>query len=212
MPDYPRVPAAQLLELGRPRVSRMQGRIVIVMRVAIMVSILMGVLLSVTIFALSATGSARFVPVLSDSMAPEMPVGSLALTLPVAKGDISVGDVIVFTNPNRPSVRVIHRITHIYGDDEAQSFSNWSPDALFATTKGDNNPEADPWVVVTTDANVWRLSTSLPFMGQPAIWLSQPMAPVWLIGAGVLAAVVLLMRKIWWRTESQADEPSVTPS
>jgi signal peptidase len=212
MPDSPRVPVVQPLEFVRPRVSRMRGRVAFAMRVVVMVSILVGVLLSVTIFAVSATGAARFVPVLSDSMAPEIPVGSLALTLPVAQGDISEGDVIVFTNPNRPSVRVIHRITHIYGADEAQSFSNWSPDALFAATKGDNNPEADPWVVVTTDANVWRLSTSLPFMGQPAIWLSQPLAPVWLIGAAVLASVVWLMRRIWSKTESQADEPSVMPS
>jgi signal peptidase len=212
MPDHPRVPAPQPLELGRHRVFRRRRRGAFAMRVMVMVAILLGASLSVTVFVLSATGMARFVPVLSDSMAPEMPVGSLALTLPVAQSDIAEGDVIVFTNPNRPSVRVIHRITHIFGADEAQSFSNWSSDTLFASTKGDNNAEADPWVVVTTDANVWRVYTSVPFIGQPAIWLSQPLTPVWLIGAAVLAGVVWLMRRIWSRTESPSDDVSVLPS
>jgi signal peptidase len=84
----------------------------------------------VAVYVLSATNTARLVPVLSNSMAPDMPVGSLALTLPAARADIRVGDVIVFTDPDHPTIRVIHRVVHIYGSDEAASFTDWDPNQL----------------------------------------------------------------------------------
>ncbi len=193
------VPAVHLPALHLPVVSPRARRIAFAIRVLVTGFIGLGVLLSVTIFALSATGTARFVPVLSNSMYPNMPVGSMALTMPVAESSIRVGDVIVFSNPNQPSVRVIHRISHIYGADEASQFSNWSPDILFANTKGDNNPEADPWVVTIADTTVWRMQTSVPFLGYPAIWLDQPLAPLWFIVAGVLALTVWVLRAVWGR-------------
>ena len=138
-------------------------------------------------------------PVLSDSMAPKMPVGSLALTVPIPRDTVRVGDVIVFTNPNQPGIRVIHRVAHIFGADESASFSNWSNDVLFVTTKGDDNPAADPWVVTMSEPSVWHLQTSVPYLGQPAIWLAQPLAPLWFIVAGALLGAGWLLRILWRR-------------
>lgn len=199
MPHGLHVPAVHLPALHLPVVSPRARRIAFAIRVLITAFIGLGVLLSVTIFALSVSGTARLVPVLSNSMAQNMPVGSLAFTVPVATGSIAVGDVIVFSNPTQPSTRVIHRVTHVFGPDEAATFSNWSPDVLFATTKGDNNPAADPWVVTIADATVWHLQTSVPFLGYPAIWLAQPLAPLWFIVAGVLALTGWLLRLVWRR-------------
>jgi signal peptidase len=217
MPHGLHLPAVHLPALHLPVVSPRARRIAFAIRVLITGLIGLGVLLSVSIFVLSATGTARLVPVLSDSMAPNMPVGSMALTVPVPESSIVVGDVIVFSNPNRPSTRVIHRVTHIFGPDEADQFSNWSPDVLFATTKGDNNPMADPWVVAVADATVWRMETSVPVMGFPAIWLGQPLAPIWLLGAGMLAVVAGVLRAVWRRPRAHvasASAPSapVTPA
>lgn len=199
MPHGLHLPAVHLPALHLPVVSPRARRIAFAIRVLITGFVGLGVLLSVTIFALSATGTARVVPVLSNSMAPDMPVGSMALTAPVPADSIQVGDVIVFSDPTRPSTRVIHRITHVYGDDEAEKFSSWSPDVLYATTQGDNNPDSDPWVLAIADATVWRMQTSLPFLGFPAIWLGQPLAPLWFILAGVLAVTVWLLRAVWRR-------------
>ncbi len=168
----------------------------------------LGVLLAVAIFVLSASGTARLVPVLSDSMAPDMPVGSLALTTQVPLDTIEVGDVIVFSNPNLPSTRIIHRVSHIFGVEESASFSNWSPDALFVTTKGDNNPAEDPWVVTVADPTMWKMNTSVPYLGLPAIWLAQPLAPLWLGSAGVLGVMVWILRALWRRPEPRAPETS----
>ncbi|GAB2816205.1 hypothetical protein GCM10027022_02810 [Alpinimonas psychrophila] len=211
MPHGLHVPAVHLPALHLPVVSPRARRIFFAIRVLITSLVGLGVLLSVAIFALSATGTARLVPVLSNSMAPNMPVGSMALTVPVSKSSIQVGDVIVFSNPTQPSTRVIHRITHVYGPNEADQFSNWNPDVLFATTQGDNNPQADPWIVTIADATVWRLQTSVPFLGYPAIWLAQPLAPIWLLATGVLVVALWILRSVWHRPrahESVAQEAS----
>ena len=196
--DVP-VPAVRRSALHLPVVSPRARRFSLVIRVLTTSFVGLGVLLSVAIFILSATGTARLVPVLSNSMAPDMPVGSLALTVQVAKNSVQVGDVVVFSNPTQPSTRVIHRITHVYGSDEADKFSNWSPDVLFATTQGDNNPQADPWIVSIADATVWRLQTSVPLLGYPAIWLGHPLTPVWLLAAVVFVVVLVVVRSFWRR-------------
>jgi signal peptidase len=202
-----RAPVVHRPPLHLPVVSPRARRIAFAIRVVVMGFVGLGVLLSVIIFALSATGTARLVPVLSDSMAPAMPIGSMAFTMPVPQSSIKVGDVIVFSNPNQPSTRVIHRVTHIYGPDEAASFSDWSPSILYASTKGDNNPKADPWVVSIADVAVWQLQTSVPVLGQPAIWLAQPLSPIWVFGAGVLVAAVWALRALW-RKQSPREASS----
>lgn len=205
MPHGLHVPAVHLPALHLPVVSPRARRIAFAIRVVITGFTGLGVLLSVAIFVFSATGTARLVPVLSNSMAPNMPVGSMALTIPVSESSIQVGDVIVFSNPTQPSTRVIHRITHVYGLDEAEQFSNWSPDVLFATTQGDNNPQADPWIVTIADATIWRLQTSVPFLGYPAIWLAHPLVPIWLLAAGVLVVVLWILRSVWRRPRAHVS-------
>lgn len=160
----------------------------------------------VAIYVLSVTNTARLVPVLSNSMAPGMPVGSLALTTPAARADITVGDVIVFTDPDHPTIRVIHRIVHIFGADEADKFTNWDATQLIASTKGDNNPEADPWTLTIADATVWRLDRSFPSLGDPAIWFETPSIRFWGFGVVSIAAVGWLLRLIWRRPKPEATQ------
>lgn len=171
----------------------------------------LGVLVSATIFGLSATNTVRLVPVLSNSMSPIMPVGSLALTLPVARQDVRVGDVIVFSNPNTAGIRVIHRVIRVYGTAEASNFANWSTDKLFVGTKGDNNTMADPWVVTISDAIIWRRAASLPGLGEPAIWVADPTIR---FASSMLAGIALA---VWalvaiWRRPSKHDDTKTANS
>ena len=171
--------------------------------------IILGVLASVAIFGLSATNTVRFVPVLSNSMAPIMPVGSLALTLPVQRQDVRVGDVIVFTNPNTAGVRVIHRVTRVYSTADASKFANWSTKQLFLGTKGDNNAVADPWVVTIADATIWRRTASIPGLGEPAIWIADPLIR---LGCFVVAGVALgvwALVALWRRPAKNEDRKTV---
>ncbi|RIJ56103.1 signal peptidase I, partial [Clavibacter lycopersici] len=117
----------------------------------------------VAVIALSVLGVTRFVPVLSNSMAPGMPVGSLAITAPTPRTEVATGDVVVFTAPMGPRVRVIHRVTHVFGPEDADRLDGWSADRLAIQTKGDNNPAGDPWIVTIGDDAVWERTSVVPF-------------------------------------------------
>ncbi|TCL85855.1 MULTISPECIES: signal peptidase I [unclassified Rathayibacter] len=153
----------------------------------------------VAVFVASALGVVRLVPVLSNSMAPDMPVGSLAVTLPVDQAAVRAGDVIVFTDPDVPERRVIHRVTLVYSEAEAAELRGWSPGLLALTTKGDNNPQADPWIVTIADQRIWREESVVPLLGWPSIALAQPQArfAFFAIGGALVVGAVLVV--IWRR-------------
>jgi signal peptidase len=158
----------------------------------------------VAIVALSALGITRLVPVLSNSMAPGMPVGSLAITAPTPRTDVAVGDVVVFTAPVGPRVRVIHRVTRVFGAEDAALLEGWSPDRLAMQTKGDNNPAGDPWIVTIGDDAVWERTAVVPLLGWPFVWLGDPLARMiafGIVGAGAMGWVLAL---IWRRPEQPA--------
>ncbi|AZZ50194.1 signal peptidase I [Rathayibacter rathayi] len=153
------------------------------------------------VFALSALGLVRLVPVLSNSMAPVMPVGSLALTLPVDQAAVRAGDVIVFTDPDDPGRRVIHRVTLVYAEADAAALRGREPGQLALTTKGDNNESADPWIVTIADQRIWRESSVVPLLGWPSIALAHPEVRFALFAAGGAVVVGALLLAIWRRTE-----------
>jgi signal peptidase len=161
------------------------------------------VLAVVGVVALSALGITRFVPVLSNSMAPGMPVGSLAITEPATRADVAVGDVVVFTAPLGPRVRVIHRVTRVFGPDDADQLQDWSADRLAIQTKGDNNPAGDPWIVTIGDDAVWRRSAVVPVLGWPFVWMGDPtlrLIAFAVAGAGVTAWALSIV----WRRPAPA--------
>jgi signal peptidase len=159
-----------------------------------------GLVLAVAaVIALSALGVSRFVPVLSNSMAPGMPVGSLAITVPEPRTDVAVGDVVVFTAPLGPSVRVIHRVTRVFGPDDADQLEDWSADRLAIQTKGDNNPAGDPWIVTIGDDAVWRRSAVVPLLGWPFVWLGDPTVRLVAFAVAGAGATAWALSAVWRR-------------
>lgn len=158
-----------------------------------------GAVVAVAMFVLTATGTAHFVPVLSNSMAPDMPKGSLAVVTPVPAQDVTAGDVIVFTAPDGTRRRVIHRVAHRYGPEEAGTVQGWRPDRLFLTTAGDNNPGPDPWILVLAETTVWQQHTVVPHAGWPLIGLSDPTHRMIAFGTGGAAIAAWALLHIWRR-------------
>ncbi|UFQ18576.1 MULTISPECIES: signal peptidase I [Streptomyces] len=105
----------------------------------------------------------RFVPVLTPSMRPGMPPGSLAVTRPLAPEDIRTGQVLVFRPPqpwtpkdDRP---VLHRVTAI---------EQYAAGRVL-TTKGDANPGPDPWKVDLSGSGEYaRVVAVVPHVGTVA--------------------------------------------
>lgn len=171
------------------------------------------VLAAVAVFALSALGLVRFVPVLSNSMAPEMPTGSLAVTVPVPQAEVSAGDVIVFTDPDDPTKRVIHRVESMFSAEDAAQLVGWQPGMIALHTKGDNNEYADPWILTIADAQVWQRSAVVPYLGWPTIAFGDPRSRVLLFAVGGALVAAWLLAAIWRRpgTEAGASAESAAP-
>ncbi|MFI6683194.1 signal peptidase I [Streptomyces sp. NPDC050485] len=84
----------------------------------------------------------RYVPVLTGSMSPGMPPGSLAVTAPLDPADLAVGQIIAFRPPAplapQDGKPVLHRVWKL----ETQPDGHRS-----LQTKGDANAAEDSWVL-----------------------------------------------------------------
>jgi signal peptidase len=115
----------------------------------------------------------QFATVLTGSMEPHLPVGSVAVTVPVDPANVRVGDVIAFTQEDRT---ISHRVIKIGGKAGARSF----------VTKGDANPtpDVDP---VSQAAVKGRVVFDIWSGGYIVQAIRSP------IGMGTLAGVTVLM-------------------
>lgn len=117
--------------------------------------------------------------VTTGSMAPHLPVGTLALLSPVDPAFVAVGDVISFRRPEDRSQVVLHRVTEVIDRPDGRTFR----------TKGDANHLADTHPVPEGDV-LGRLRGSLPGVGAAVRWLAPPRGVVILAGVPLLALLV----------------------
>lgn len=113
----------------------------------------------------------KFHPVLTGSMEPAMPVGSVVVVVPVTAAEVSVGDVLTFDAGGR---RVTHRVVEIRDDQDGRSF----------ITKGDANNVADgePVPAAAVAGRVW---CDIPWLGRVAEAVRTPVGIGTLTGLGV---------------------------
>ncbi len=99
--------------------------------------------------------SGRVAVVLSGSMGESLPIGSLAISMPVAPEMVKVGDIIAFIPPWDPEVTVSHRVIEILHDDKEQ---------LGFRTKGDANEDPDQWIM-PAESVAGKKVFHLPYLG-----------------------------------------------
>ena len=79
--------------------------------------------------------------ILSGSMEPALPVGSLVFVEPRAPEEVQVGDILTFRPSSDPNQQVTHRVVEIRGEGSALQFE----------TKGDANEALDRYPVPAGD-------------------------------------------------------------
>lgn len=138
----------------------------------------------------------RPVVLLSDSMAPGAPSGSLLVTRPVAPGVVQPGDVV--TVPTGGGGRVTHRVVAVEELD-----GEW-----WARLQGDANATPDPGRVRLPDATL-RTVAVVPGVG--GVLTGQ--GRLVLVGLGLLAlgGASLAALRATGPAAPTADEPSSTP-
>ncbi len=131
-------------------------------------------------------------PMLSASMQKVMPVGSLVIVKPVSATSVHVGDVVMFRAPGYDGdyTHRIHAITKTH-------------DGLAFTTKGDENPEVDPWRLrsVNGRGRFGKLVADIPYAGYVIEYSRDWRVRLLLLVLASTAALVVALRRIWRRQE-----------
>ncbi|QJY46346.1 signal peptidase I [Pseudonocardia broussonetiae] len=131
------------------------------------------VALALAVAAVPAVAGASTLTVLSGSMEPTLPVGSVVVVRPRPAGEVGVGDVVTFLarDPGSAETRVVtHRVVEVL-------------DGPAFRTRGDANPDPDPGVVAAADLRgvEWYV---VPWVGGAMAALRTPVGL--LVGGGVL--------------------------
>ena len=158
---------------------------------SVIVIVIMSLLLAfiiITRFFLHAT----FKTVITGSMEPELPVGSLLMITPAEYDEISIGDDITFVRDESLTL-VTHRVV---GKNDKR---------MTITTKGIANNTKD--APTSYDNVVGKVRLCIPFIGYIGLWLSTPKGIIITVTA-VLSVIIicLLIKYIFFAKPSQQKE------
>jgi signal peptidase I len=131
---------------------------------------------------------------LSDSMQPTIPMGSIVIVAPVSPASLVVGDVISYTSAEAPYPTLTHRIQSISREDDGR---------LGFVTKGDYNLVPDPYVVHYS-GTAGLVIRAVPYVGYAIAVLESTIARL-VLGmalAGMLA--FFWFRRVWTKPVADA--------
>jgi len=128
--------------------------------------------------------------VLSGSMEPEIPVGSLVVISPVKPEDVEVGDIITFRPVSIGEHWITHRVINI-----GRSYS------IFFETKGDANEISDPFTVPAQNLE-GKVVFHAPYWGYFTLFLKTPFGFLFAI---IIPGVVIITSYIFAVLRAFAD-------
>jgi signal peptidase len=140
------------------------------------------------------TGQYRTLTMLTGSMKPLAPPGSVVVVTPERPEELRVGHVITFNAPTDGRV-VTHRITKITEDDAG----------YVVRTKGDANGGEDDWNArIAHGQTVWRMRAAVPGLGYVISSLRQPRMQMTMRFVAPAVLLLTLIMSIW--RPKQEDE------
>lgn len=141
-------------------------------------------------------GYQRYV-IISGSMEPTLPVGSVVYDEVVPVADLEVGDIITFVPPPEFDIEdpVTHRIVEVaeIGDELGGAHAG---ERMFRT-KGDANPDVDPWKMVLDGEEQGRVAHHLPYVGYFYMALQVRWVQLLVIVIPALALVAYIVVTLW---------------
>ncbi len=128
----------------------------------------------------------RVETVLSGSMEPTLPPGSVAVLRPTPAQKVTAGDVIAFRKPDGRGELVTHRVVIVTEGSSGRYF----------TTQGDANPVSDPWLISGTGRG-WRCVFDVPYLGYGLSALRSRLGRLLLLTLPVLALGFAVVAPLW---------------
>lgn len=172
-PDEPRSPN---------RIRRVFGRLITITSTLAVAAI---VAIAISLTVVPALAGAHTLTVLSGSMVPRLPVGSVVVDRPVDVETLQVGDIVTYETADSspdPGVLVTHRII---------AKDNKGAHSPVFTTKGDANQTADQLPVHASQIR-GELWYDVPYIGTVRSFLLAPS------GLLMIGSAALLIVAIWF--------------
>lgn len=169
------------------------------LRAAVNLVVSLVALAAVAVLLLVAVGPRvadyRTLVMLTGSMTPAYPTGSLLVVTRQPTADLAPGDVLTYQVPVGDRPVVTHRVVEVDRTGEG----------LLVQTKGDANADRDPWVATITDDTVWTVRGAVPVVGQVIGWTrSTNIRPIVTLALPGLALTWFLVGI--WRKKPQDDD------
>lgn len=117
--------------------------------------------------------------IMSGSMEPAIPVGSIVVTQKIDVDNVKAGDIIVF---QRSDSKTLHRVIDKIVENDSYYFK----------TKGDANEDPDPWIVQPEQVNGALLLT-IPYYGYLIYFAGTPIGFVLMV---IIPAILLIANEI----------------
>jgi signal peptidase I len=155
-----------------------------------------GLCLAATMLLPAAFGYQRYV-ITSGSMTGTYDQGSIVFDKTVPTSDLDVGDVITYSPPASSGVDGL--ITHrIY------SIKNHGKDGFSYRTKGDANPQPDPWRFQLDQPTQAKVAFAIPYLGYGIAALSVLPVRMLIIGIPALLIAFALIARMWREAGDEA--------
>ncbi|HLG70860.1 MAG TPA: signal peptidase I [Chloroflexota bacterium] len=145
------------------------------------------------------TGLYATYTVLSGSMAPAIPTGSVVVVTAEDPSQVKVGDVITVTSEQPPYATVTHRVTRIIPTAKGPEFK----------TKGDANSLEDPWQFAYSGP-AGKVRLAVPWLGYMLAFSATMPARFVLTGSIALLLICYFMPTIW-RSASGSHRSDARP-
>ena len=152
----------------------------------------------------SAFGYSRYV-ITGGSMTGTYDKGSVVFEKPVDVADLHVGDVITYMPPADSGVHnlVTHRILRMEPAEGG---------GVLFTTKGDNNPDPDPWHFRLVDAQQPVVDHSVPHLGWVFIALADRQTRMLAIGGPAALVGLMALAELVGAVRERRRDPEPMPA
>ena len=131
----------------------------------------------------------RTVTELSGSMSPQIRTGDLVVDVAEPAAAVRPGQVLSFKAPTAGHPVTTHRVISVERRDGK----------TLIRTRGDANPNADPWLARVDDDTVWRVRAVVPVLGAVIRALRSPAAHATLLYVAPAGLLCWLLVGIWRR-------------
>jgi len=139
-------------------------------------------------------GLQRYV-IVSGSMTPTIPKGSIVYDEVVPVEDLRVGDVITFVPP--PEFHITDPVTHRIVEIGRAPANSDHPGQVTVRTKGDANDAPDAWTVVFDHPKQTRVKYHLPNIGYIYMALDHRWVQLLVVAVPALVIVIVLLASLW---------------